>query len=82
MPTRLRGHGSARYIPDSQFYRLCAPLTHSRTVSLIGARLQTPSEGFYTDGCFVLVEGDYTDEETLSVIVIGHPPSERRKAAK
>ncbi|KAF8324081.1 hypothetical protein DL93DRAFT_95420 [Clavulina sp. PMI_390] len=42
----------------------------------------TPSEGFFTDGCFVLVEGDYTDEETLNVIVIGHPPCERRSSAK
>jgi len=41
-----------------------------------------PSEGLFTEGCFVLVEGDYSDEETLVVIAIGHPPSERRAAAR
>jgi hypothetical protein len=46
------------------------------------AKQQTPSEGFFTDGCFVLVEGDYTDEDVLVVIVIGHPPCERRSVAK
>lgn len=30
----------------------------------------------------MLVEGDYNDEETLAVIAIGHPPSERRTAAR
>ena len=45
-------------------------------------KLQTPSEGFFTDGCFVLVEGDYTDDGVLSVIVVGHPPCERRCVAK
>jgi DNA polymerase epsilon subunit 2 len=41
-----------------------------------------PSEGLFTEGCFVLVEGDYNDEEVLEVIAIGHPPSERRIAAR
>ncbi|KAF8525322.1 epsilon DNA polymerase [Gautieria morchelliformis] len=36
------------------------------------------SEGFFTDGCFALVEGTYTDEEVLLVNAIGHPPCERR----
>jgi DNA polymerase epsilon subunit 2 len=44
--------------------------------------VQGPSEGLFTEGCFVLVEGDYNDEETLVVIAIGHPPSERRAAAR
>ncbi|KIM29152.1 hypothetical protein M408DRAFT_328860 [Serendipita vermifera MAFF 305830] len=41
-----------------------------------------PSEGLFTEGCFVLVEGDYNDEDTLAVIAIGHPPSERRAVAR
>jgi len=28
------------------------------------------------------VEGDYSDEETLVVIAIGHPPTERRAVAR
>lgn len=41
-----------------------------------------PSEGFFTEGCFVLVEGDYSDEETLVVVAVGHPPTERRRIAR
>lgn len=40
-----------------------------------------PSEGLFTEGCFALVEGDYTDEEKLTVIALGHPPCERRDVA-
>lgn len=41
-----------------------------------------PSEGLFTEGCFALVEGDYTDEATLAVIAIGHPPCESRDEAR
>lgn len=41
-----------------------------------------PSEGFFTDGCFALIEGDYTEDETLVVIAIGHPPCETREIAR
>ncbi|KZS98045.1 DNA polymerase epsilon subunit B [Sistotremastrum niveocremeum HHB9708] len=41
-----------------------------------------PGEGFFTEGCFALVEGTYTDEETFIVKVLGHPPCERRDAAR
>ena len=41
-----------------------------------------PSEGLFTEGCFALVEGDYTEEETMIVIAIGHPPCESRESAK
>lgn len=41
-----------------------------------------PSEGFFTEGCFALIEGDYTEEETLIVIAIGHPPCERREISR
>jgi len=36
------------------------------------------SEGFFTEGCFALVEGTYTDDEVVIVNAIGHPPCERR----
>ncbi|EJU06103.1 DNA polymerase epsilon subunit B [Dacryopinax primogenitus] len=39
-------------------------------------------QGLITEGCFVLVEGEYTDEDTLKVWQIGHPPSERRGASR
>ena len=41
-----------------------------------------PSEGLFTEGCLALVEGDYTDNATLTVIAIGHPPCENREAAR
>jgi DNA polymerase epsilon subunit 2 len=43
---------------------------------------QGPSEGLFTEGCFVLVEGEYTDDEVLVVIALGHPPSEKREVAR
>jgi DNA polymerase epsilon subunit 2 len=36
----------------------------------------------FTDGCMVLVEGEYTVEETVRVLAMGHPPCERRDAAR
>lgn len=30
----------------------------------------------------VLVEGEYTIEETIRVLAMGHPPSEKREIAK
>ena len=42
----------------------------------------TPSEGLFTEGSFVLVEGDYSEENTLTVIAIGHPPCERRHISR
>ena len=41
-----------------------------------------PSEGFFTEGAFVLVEGDYTEDQTFTVIAIGHPPCESRQTAR
>lgn len=43
---------------------------------------QGPCEGLFTEGSMVLCEGIYTDEETLSVEAIGHPPSEKREIAR
>ncbi len=45
-------------------------------------RCQGYSErGSIHEGCFALVEGDYTDEEKFTVIALGHPPCERRDIA-
>ncbi|KAG8742576.1 DNA-directed DNA polymerase epsilon, subunit B [Ceratobasidium sp. 414] len=41
-----------------------------------------PCEGLFTEGSMVLCEGIYTDEETLSVEAIGHPPSEKREVSR
>ncbi|KAL7417965.1 putative epsilon DNA polymerase [Mrakia frigida] len=38
--------------------------------------------GMFTEGCLVLVEGEYTDEEIMKVIEMGHPPSEKRAVAR
>ncbi len=41
-----------------------------------------PGEGLYTEGCMVLVEGEYTVDETVRVLAMGHPPSEKRDVAR
>ncbi|KGB76093.1 DNA polymerase epsilon subunit B [Cryptococcus deuterogattii 99/473] len=41
-----------------------------------------PGEGLFTEGCMVLIEGEYTVEETVHVLAMGHPPSERRDIAR
>lgn len=41
-----------------------------------------PSEGLFTEGCFALVEGDYTEDATFLVVAIGHPPCENRDTAR
>lgn len=41
-----------------------------------------PGEGLFTEGCMVLIEGEYTPEETVRVLAMGHPPSERRDIAR
>lgn len=40
-----------------------------------------PGEGVFTEGAFVLVEGEYTQDERLQALAIGHPPSEPRDAS-
>ncbi|KAI5478607.1 DNA polymerase epsilon subunit 2 [Pseudohyphozyma bogoriensis] len=41
----------------------------------------TPESGLFTEGSFVLVDGDYMADSTFRVNEMGHPPSERRKDA-
>jgi len=43
---------------------------------------QSFGTGMFTEGCLVLVEGEYTDEEIMKVIEMGHPPSEKRAVAR
>jgi DNA polymerase epsilon subunit 2 len=43
---------------------------------------QVPGEGMFTEGCMVLIEGEYTIEETIRVLAMGHPPSEKREIAR
>lgn len=58
-------------------------LTLAFWIKLTFARQQDqPSEGLFTEGSFALVEGDYTDNATLCVIAIGHPPCESRETAR
>ncbi|KAK4052790.1 DNA-directed DNA polymerase epsilon, subunit B [Microbotryomycetes sp. JL201] len=42
----------------------------------------TPESGLFTEGSFVLVDGDYTTESVFKVYEMGHPPSERRAEAR
>jgi hypothetical protein len=51
-------------------------------VSLLTRVKDEPGEGFFTDGSFVLVEGEYTEEGTLEIIAIGQPPCEPRETAR
>ncbi|KAI0272768.1 DNA polymerase epsilon subunit B [Gloeopeniophorella convolvens] len=51
-------------------------------VELDFSQLDQPSEGLFTEGSFALVEGDYTENATFSVIAVGHPPCESRETAR
>jgi len=51
-------------------------------IELDFSQLDQPSEGLFTEGSFALVEGDYTENATFSVIAIGHPPCESRETAR
>ncbi|KDQ64598.1 hypothetical protein JAAARDRAFT_145515 [Jaapia argillacea MUCL 33604] len=51
-------------------------------VELDFSSLDQPSEGLFTEGCFALVEGDYTEDGIFEVIAIGHPPCESRETAR
>ncbi|GAA5970423.1 hypothetical protein JCM8115_004552 [Rhodotorula mucilaginosa] len=41
----------------------------------------TPESGLFTEGSFVLVDGDFGYDSVFKVAEIGHPPSERRDEA-
>ncbi|KAF7433025.1 DNA-directed DNA polymerase epsilon, subunit B [Pleurotus ostreatus] len=52
------------------------------SVNLDFSKLDEPGEGLFTEGCFALVEGEYTEEGTLEIIAIGQPPCEAREVAR
>ncbi|KAF8897632.1 epsilon DNA polymerase [Infundibulicybe gibba] len=52
------------------------------TVELDFSKLDEPSMGLFTEGCFALVEGEYTEEGTLEIIALGQPPCEPRETAR
>ncbi|KAH7914209.1 DNA polymerase epsilon, subunit B [Hygrophoropsis aurantiaca] len=52
------------------------------SVELDLSKLDEPGEGLYTDGCFALVEGEYTEDGTLEVVAMGQPPCEDRDTAR
>lgn len=41
-----------------------------------------PGDGLFSEGCFALVEGEYTEEATLEIIAIGQPPCEARETSR
>lgn len=60
--------------------KLCLEDGESRVV--LDMEDAVPGEGLFTEGCMVLIEGQYTVEETVRVLAMGHPPSERRDIAR
>ncbi|KAF8974466.1 DNA polymerase epsilon, subunit B [Flammula alnicola] len=52
------------------------------SVELDFSSLDDPGDGLFSEGCFALVEGEYTEEATLEIIAIGQPPCESRETAR
>ncbi|KAJ6539447.1 epsilon DNA polymerase [Mycena capillaripes] len=52
------------------------------SVELDFSKLDEPGDGLFTEGCFALVEGEYTEEGNLEIIAIGQPPCEPRETAR
>ncbi|KAF5387712.1 hypothetical protein D9615_000497 [Tricholomella constricta] len=52
------------------------------SVELDFSKLDEPGDGLFTEGCFALVEGEYTEEATLEIIAIGQPPCEPRETSR
>lgn len=42
----------------------------------------SPASGMFTEGCFALLDGQYTKDSIFKVLEIGHPPSETREATR
>ncbi|KAK4683976.1 DNA polymerase epsilon subunit 2, partial [Tremellales sp. Uapishka_1] len=60
--------------------RLCLEDGEGRVV--LDMEDAVPGEGLFTEGCMVLIEGEYTIDETIRVLAMGHPPSEKRDIAR
>ncbi|CAL1700805.1 unnamed protein product [Somion occarium] len=83
---QLLGRAGERFLlfgmlAHSKEGKLCLEDEDGR-VELDFSQLDQPSEGLFTEGCFALIEGDYTEDATLVVIAIGHPPCESRDTAR
>ncbi|KAJ6628723.1 DNA polymerase alpha/epsilon subunit B-domain-containing protein [Mycena sp. CBHHK59/15] len=52
------------------------------SVELDFSKLDEPGDGLFTEGCFALVEGEYTEDGNLEIIAIGQPPCESRETAR
>ncbi|KAI0058985.1 DNA polymerase epsilon, subunit B [Artomyces pyxidatus] len=82
----LLGRADARFLlfgmlAHSKEGKLCLE-DQDGIVELDVTELDTPSEGLFTEGAFVLAEGDYTENSTFRVYAIGHPPCESRETAR
>ncbi|KAL1706404.1 DNA polymerase alpha/epsilon subunit B-domain-containing protein [Schizophyllum commune] len=52
------------------------------SVELDFTHLDEPGDGLFVEGCFALVEGEYTPDGALEIIAIGQPPCEPRDVAR
>ncbi|PFH52811.1 hypothetical protein AMATHDRAFT_56291 [Amanita thiersii Skay4041] len=52
------------------------------SVPLDLSTLDEPGDGIFTEGCFALVEGEYSEDGNLEVIAMGQPPCETRETAR
>lgn len=64
-------------------YDRCGTFTPGRCGHIADScDVQVPGEGLFTEGCMVLIEGEYTVEEDVRVLAMGHPPSEKRDISR
>ncbi len=54
----------------------------SVTFALTHFTQDEPGDGLFTEGCYALVEGEYTEDACLEIIAIGQPPCEPRSTAR
>ena len=72
-------------VVELDFSQLVGPVRsqfHKNVMLNLFVKQDQPSEGLFTEGSFALVEGDYTENATFSVIAVGHPPCESRETAR
>ncbi|OCH92936.1 hypothetical protein OBBRIDRAFT_802282 [Obba rivulosa] len=67
---------------ELDFSQLVGPINMYASFVFTTTDKDQPSEGLFTEGCTAMIEGDYTDDATLVVIAIGHPPCESRETAR
>ncbi|KAJ7581093.1 DNA polymerase alpha/epsilon subunit B-domain-containing protein [Mycena floridula] len=83
---QLLGRAGQRFLllgmlAHSKEGKICIEDAEGR-VELDFSKLNEPGEGFFTEGCIALVEGEYTEEGTLEIIAMGQPPCETRETAR